>query len=64
MTLDVTLPINTRATVYLPAEAGTVRESGRPLDAVEGISLLRRENSAAVLAIGSGGYHFTSKVGH
>jgi len=59
--LDVTIPINTTATVYVPAkdEAG-VTESGKPTDQVKGVKFLRMENNAAVYAVGSGQYSFHS----
>lgn len=57
----MTIPANTAATVYVPAAEGSqVLESGRALDAVEGVRVLRREPAAVVLRVGSGRYEFTS----
>jgi alpha-L-rhamnosidase len=61
MNLDVAVPPNTTATVYVPArEASDVRESGRLLDQAEGVKFLRMEQDAAVLEVGSGEYRFFS----
>ena len=54
--LDVTVPANTSATVYLPArnEAG-ITESGKP------VKVLRMEDGRAVLSVDSGSYKFVSR---
>lgn len=59
--LDVTIPANTTATVYLPArDASSVREGGKPLAQAAGVQFVRMEQNRAVLRIGSGSYRFTS----
>ena len=59
--LDVTIPINATATVYVPAkDAGGVTESGTPAAKAAGVKFLRMENGAAVYAVGSGTYRFES----
>jgi alpha-L-rhamnosidase len=59
--LEVTIPANTTATVYLPWRfAAQVRESGRPLAEAEGVSVERTEPTQIVLRVGSGTYHFLS----
>ncbi|MCL4742962.1 MAG: family 78 glycoside hydrolase catalytic domain [Phycisphaerales bacterium] len=61
LTLAVTIPSNTAATVYMPAAEGSeVLESGRRLDTVDGVRVLRRERATVVLSVGSGRYEFTS----
>lgn len=62
--LNVIIPPNTAATVYLPlnpAAANRISESGRPLESVKGVKLLRTENDRAVLEVESGSYHFVVK---
>ncbi len=60
-TLDVSIPTNTRATVYVPASAAEqVTESGKPAASAEGVSFLRLENGSAVFAVKSGKYQFVS----
>ena len=62
--LHVIIPPNTAATVYLPlnpAAANRISESGRPLESVKGVKLLRMENDRAVLEVESGSYHFVVK---
>ena len=61
LTLDVTIPANTTATVFVPAkDASAVTESGKPVTKAEGVKFLRMENGAAVYAVGSGDYQFQS----
>ncbi len=62
-TLEVAIPVNTTATVYVPAkDPVAVTEGGRGRDRVEGVKLLRTEEGCAVFAIGSGNYRFGSVV--
>jgi alpha-L-rhamnosidase len=61
-TLDVTIPANTTATVYVPAKsAEAVTESGRKIADSPAVKLLRTEDGSAVFAVDSGHYHFVSK---
>ena len=53
--LDVTIPANTTATIYLPAhDANRVREGGKPLAQAQGVKFVRMEGDRAVLAVGFG----------
>jgi len=62
-TLNVTIPANTTAIVYVPAEdIESITEGGRPAAKAEAVSLLRREKDTAVFAVGSGQYRFVSKL--
>ncbi len=61
LSMDITIPANTTATVYVPAkDAAGVAESGKPANSAEGVKFLRMENNAAVYAVGSGTYRFTA----
>ena len=61
LTLDVTIPPNTTATVYVPAkDASGVTESGKPAAQAKGVKFLRMENGAAVYEVESGRYQFGS----
>jgi len=63
LTLEVTIPANTTATVFVPArEASSVTEGGKPIDKAEGVKFLRMEGSCAVYEIGSGHYAFESTL--
>jgi len=58
-TLQVTIPANTTATVYVPAQSAVrVTESGQPAAQSEGVKFLREENGRAVFEIASGEYNF------
>jgi len=61
LTMDVTIPVNTTATVYVPAkDEGSVTESGLPAAKANGVKFLRMENGAAILEVGAGTYRFGS----
>jgi len=63
ISMDVTIPANTTATVFVPAkDAAGVTESGKPAGKAEGVKFLRVENNAAVYAVGSGTYQFQSQL--
>jgi alpha-L-rhamnosidase len=60
---DINIPANTSATIYLPAEkVGDVTESGNETSKDNGVKFIKLENGRAVYEIGSGNYHFISKV--
>lgn len=62
MKLDVTIPANTIATVYVPAESeNNVTESGNPASTSSGVTFLRMENGSAVFKVNSGSYSFAAK---
>jgi len=61
--LNVTIPANSTATVYVPArEAGDVSEGGQPIAHAKGVKFLRLEHGRAVLEVGSGRYAFESRL--
>jgi alpha-L-rhamnosidase len=63
LSLNVSIPVNTTATVYVPASNGAlVKESGRTVSHAAGIRLVRMEDGAAVYQVGSGHYAFTSTL--
>jgi len=58
-TLRVTIPANTVATVYLPAESpGAITESGKPLAQAPGVKFLRTEDKRTLVTVDSGEYSF------
>lgn len=60
-TLDLTIPGNTSAIVYLPARSSsTLMESGLPLEKAAGVKFLRMEKEKAVIEVGAGTYEFES----
>jgi alpha-L-rhamnosidase len=61
--LNVTIPANTTATVYIPAKnAKNITESGRLAINAEGVRFLKIKQGTAVFVIGSGGYQFVSEM--
>jgi alpha-L-rhamnosidase len=59
LTMNVTIPPNTTATVYVPAKtAEAVSEGDRPLTAGEGMKIGSVENGYLRLDVGSGQYRF------
>jgi alpha-L-rhamnosidase len=62
-TLNVTIPANTTATVYVPTtDSKSVTESGKPADQARGVKFLRAEDGNAVFAVESGRYLFASEL--
>ena len=62
-TLDVTIPANTTATVYVPTSiAQSVTEGGHPVGKAEGVKYLRTENGCSVFTVKSGKYSFASEL--
>ncbi len=60
--LDVTIPANTTATIYIPAkDAESVLESGWPASTAKGVRLVGMQDETAVFQVGSGQYRFVSK---
>jgi hypothetical protein len=57
--LEVAIPANTQATVYLPARsADAVSEGGRPAASQPGVKFLRLAGDRVVFAVSSGNYAF------
>jgi alpha-L-rhamnosidase len=62
LSLKVTIPANTTATVSIPAaELSSVFEGGRPAIKAQGVNFLRMDSGAAVFEVASGTYHFETK---
>ena len=61
--MDVAIPANTSATVYVPAtDVAQVTESGKPITESVGVKYLRSEGHRIVLAIESGTYRFRTRL--
>jgi alpha-L-rhamnosidase len=61
MTMDVQVPFNTTATIYVPAgEPGDITEGGKPVALVEGLKVTGSEDGYVILKAGSGIWHFTA----
>jgi alpha-L-rhamnosidase len=59
--LDIEIPANTKATVYIPAVAiERVKERNASLTSA-GIKVIEKENNYVVVEVGSGKYQFTSQ---
>lgn len=61
--MTITVPANSSATVYVPADADAeVTEGGQPAEKAPGVRFLRRETGASVFAVTSGTYQFVSSI--
>jgi alpha-L-rhamnosidase len=61
--LEITIPGNASATVYLPtSDPSSVHEGGQPLEQAEGVEVRNTEAGQLVLAIGAGQYRFTAAL--
>jgi len=62
ITLDVTIPANTTATIYVPGtDPAKVTESGVPAARVPGVTYVGATLDAVKYAVGSGTYHFSTR---
>jgi alpha-L-rhamnosidase len=62
ITMEVEIPANSIATVYIPAtDAANVTENNIALSSVKDISVTGTENGYVIVNLGSGKYHFESK---
>ena len=60
-TWAVTVPPNTTATVYMPENAASLTESGKPIAKASGVKFLRTEKGRAIYELQSGDYYFKTK---
>ncbi len=61
--LNITIPVNTTATVYIPAGDITgIKEGGADISGVKDVEFVKMENGHAVFRIGSGFYSFQSQL--
>jgi hypothetical protein len=59
--LALHIPVNTTATVYVPAPGpDSVKEGRQRAAAADGVECLRQEGGAAVFRVGSGKYSFAA----
>ena len=61
-TLDVLIPANTTASIYIPAKTErNVTESGKQINKTNGVKFIKMKKEYAIYEIGSGSYHFESE---
>ncbi|MDP4284407.1 MAG: family 78 glycoside hydrolase catalytic domain [Bacteroidota bacterium] len=61
--MDVQIPANTKATIYVPSkDEASVFEGDKALSFLKDIIVLKVEDGYIILKVGSGKYHFTSKL--
>ncbi|MBI5835430.1 MAG: hypothetical protein HZB16_24265, partial [Armatimonadetes bacterium] len=61
LTLEVTVPPNSWATLYLPtSDRARVTEGGRPVRGAAGVTYLREDDGAAVYQLAAGRYRFAA----
>jgi alpha-L-rhamnosidase len=59
ITIDIEIPANAVATVYLPSSStDQIMESNRPVDGARGVEFVRCENQSAIYNLQSGKYQF------
>jgi alpha-L-rhamnosidase len=63
LVMDVTVPVNTTATIYVPAtHTSAVSANGRPATDAPGVKHLRLEGGRLVLAVESGTFRFKTAL--
>ncbi|HYW44803.1 MAG TPA: glycoside hydrolase family 78 protein [Bryobacteraceae bacterium] len=61
LVMDVTIPANTTASVWVPAKEGAgVTEGGAPASAARGVKFIRMEDDRAVFEVQPGSYSFAA----
>ncbi len=61
LTLDVNIPANTSATIYVPIkDSDEIMEGGKPLSASKDITVAGNDNGYIILKTGSGKYSFST----
>jgi alpha-L-rhamnosidase len=60
--MDIEIPANTYATVYIPSTDQSVTESGEIISGIKNIELIGSEHGYVVVKVGSGKYHFESEA--
>lgn len=61
--MDVTIPANSTATVYVPArDSGMITESGMPAVQAKAVRFLGSKNGEVLYQVGSGTYRFKSEL--
>jgi alpha-L-rhamnosidase len=61
-TLDVTIPVNASATVYLPASLQNIRESNKIIKGEGSVSFTGNQDNESIILLGSGLYHFSATL--
>jgi alpha-L-rhamnosidase len=60
ISMDVEIPANTTAAVFVPAnDVNRIKESGRSLSSITDLKIIGTEDGYVKLELGSGSYHFT-----
>jgi alpha-L-rhamnosidase len=60
LVMDVTVPVNTKATIYVPASAAAqISLDGQKLTASKDVKIAGQEKDYVLLEAGSGNYSFT-----
>jgi alpha-L-rhamnosidase len=63
VTLDITVPPNTTATVWVPAkDADAITESGKKLGSAANVKLVRMASGVAIVEVASGVYSFAAPL--
>ena len=64
LTLDITIPVNATATVYLPSSLNNIKERGRTISDKGDVRFIGIENKESKFVLGSGNYQFTASLAH
>ncbi|KAA9036083.1 Bacterial alpha-L-rhamnosidase [Ginsengibacter hankyongi] len=59
-TMDITIPVNATAVVYIPSGLDDLKEGGIAISDARTIHSIGKENNESVFQLGSGNYHFSA----
>ena len=61
--MNITIPANTTALIYIPFNAGSIiKEGGKDISGIKNIQVVGVENGRKVCRVGSGEYSFESLI--
>ncbi|MEO6136507.1 MAG: family 78 glycoside hydrolase catalytic domain [Ginsengibacter sp.] len=60
-TLDISIPVNATASVYLPDILQDIREGGSPINKGQ-VTIIGKQKNESMFEIGSGDYHFSATL--
>ena len=61
-TMDITIPVNATALVYIPSRLHDLKEGGISVSDAIAIRFVGKENNESIFQVGSGNYHFSATL--
>jgi alpha-L-rhamnosidase len=62
LTIDITIPVNATAEVFIPASLKNIKERGMPVTGDGAVQFKGTEKKESIFSLGSGSYQFTVQL--